>query len=150
MASASTRGFLGFLAAAISVVTLQQGMVEALHLVGLVTLTPYRVSPIPPFGIPAIVNLCFWDGLYGVVFGLLLPRFTLPVWLCGLITGMIAALVGMFVLAALKGVPIASGWQVWPITRSLLVHGTWGLGLGLILPLLLPRPLSRSAHGTVA
>jgi len=57
----------------------------------------------------------------------------------------IAALEGMFIVAAIKHNPIANGWQPWPIARSLLINGSWGLGVGLILPLLMPRSLA-SAH----
>ena len=141
MPSAGMRAFLGFVAAAIAVLTFHQGMVAVLHALGLAPLAPFRT----PLGVPWIANLCFWGGLYGAVFGLLAPRFTLPLWVCGLILGIIAALVGMFVVAAIKHAPIANGWQAWPIARSLLINGSWGLGVGLILPLLMPRALV-SAH----
>jgi hypothetical protein len=145
MPSAAMRGFLGFVAAAIAVLTFHQGMVALLHAVGLAPLPPFRTTPVPPLGVPLIADLCFWGGLYGVVFGVLAPRFTLPLWVCGLIMGVVAALVGMFIVASIKHNPIANGWQPWPITRSLLINGSWGLGVGLILPLLMPRTLV-SAH----
>ena len=135
------RAFLGFVAAAISVLTFHQGLVIALHDVGVSPFTAYRATPIPPLGIPLIADLCFWGGLYGAIFGILAPRFTLPLWLCGLILGIIAALVGMFVVAPLKGNPIAAAGQPWPIARSLLINGFWGLGVGLVLPMLMPRKL---------
>ncbi len=133
------RAFLGFVAAAISVLTFHQGMWALLHAVGFMPMAPYPTRPIPPFGVPLIVDLCFWGGLYGAVFGLLRPRFTLPLWLCGLIMGIVAALVGMFIVAPIKGMPVANGWMAWPILRSFLINGCWGLGVGLILPLLMPR-----------
>jgi len=143
MWSASTRALFGFIAAAISVLTFHQGMIALLHATGTSPYTPYRTTPIPPWGVPLIADLCFWGGLYGLVFGLLLPRFTWPIWLCGLVLGCIAALVGMFVVAPIKGAAIADGWHAWPIARSLLINGFWGLGVGLILPLMLPRNLRR-------
>jgi len=146
MWTASTRALLGFIAAAISVLTFHQAMVATLHALGVSPFAAYRANPIRPFGVPLIVDLCFWGGLYGLVFGLLLPRFTWPTWLCGLILGTIAAVVGMFVVAPIKGNPIAAGWHVWPIGRSLLINGFWGLGVGLILPLLLPRTQRRPRH----
>ena len=144
MPSLATRAFLGFIAAAISVLTFHQGLATALHAAGVSSFATYRTTPIPPLGAPLIVDLCFWGGLYGAVFGIFAPRFTLPLWLCGLILGIIAALVGMFVVAPLKGNPIAAGGQPWPIARSLLINGFWGLGVGVILPLLLPRMLVRA------
>jgi hypothetical protein len=146
MPSAQMRAFLGFVAAAISVLTFHQGMVALLHEFGLAPFGPYRTTPVPPFGLPTIVSLCFWGGLYGAVFGLALPRFTWPAWLCGLILGVIAALVGLFIVAPLKGLPIAGGWVPIMILRSLVINGFWGIGVGLILPLLMPRALVR-VHG---
>jgi hypothetical protein len=113
---------------------------------GVSPFTAYRANPVPPFGVPLIADLCFWGGLYGLVFGLLVPRFTWPLWVCGLILGVVAALVGMFVVAPIKGYTLANGWQAWPIARSLIINGFWGLGVGLILPLLMPRGLRHARH----
>ena len=88
---------------------------------------------------PRIVDLAFWGGLYGILFGLALPRLRPPYWLDGLVLGIIAALVGLFVVAPLKGSPDGGGWQVNNWMRSLLINGFWGIGVGLILPLILPR-----------
>src|SRR6202012_5220371 len=90
MAGASMRAFLGCIAAALSVLTFHQGMVALLHGVGMLATAPYQTTPVPPFGVPRIVNLCFWGGLYGIAFGLLLPRLAWPPWLCGLLMGVIA------------------------------------------------------------
>lgn len=139
MQSAGMRGVLGFVAAAISVLTFHQAMWALLFALGGMPQPPYPTRAMPPFGVPLIVDLCFWGGLYGIVFGLLRPRFTLPLWLCGLIMGIIAALVGMFIVAPIKGMPIAFGWMPWPILRSFLINGSWGVGVGVILPLLWPR-----------
>ena len=95
--------------------------------------------------VPQILNLCFWGGLYGIVFGLALPRLRAPLWLCGLGLGVIAMLVGTFVVPAIKGLPVGSGWVLLNWVRSLLINGSWGVGVALILPLLLPRQASRMA-----
>jgi hypothetical protein len=146
MPSGVMRGFLGFIAGAIAVLIFHQGMVELLHTLGAVRLAPYRTTPVPPFGIPVIVSNCFWGGLWGVLFGLLLPRFTWPTWLCGLLLGLVAAMAGWFVVAPLKGLPIASGWVPANMLNSVLISGFWGLGVGIILPLLMPRSLAVRAH----
>jgi hypothetical protein len=146
-----TRALFGFIAAAISVLIFHQAMWEALHVLALPGLTmppPYPMDPIAPLGVPRIINLCFWGGLYGIVFGLVLPRLTAPLWLCGLGLGVIAALVGLLVVPAIKGLPIGAGWVVLSWVRSLLINGFWGLGVGIILPLLLrlaPRPAWRAS-----
>lgn len=144
MPSAPMRAFLGFVAAAIAVLTFHQGMVAAMHAAGWIPFAPYRTTPVHPFGVPVIVSLCFWGGLYGAVFGLAMPRFTWPHWLCGLVLGLIAVLVGWFIVAPLKGLPIANGWVPLRMLRSVVTNGFWGLGVGLILPLLMPRSLVRA------
>ena len=142
MPSPPMRALLGFIAAVISVLIFHQGMWAALHtlaLPGLAMPPPYPIDPIPPWSIPRIMNLCFWGGLYGIVFGLTLPRLTAPLWLCGLGLGVIAALVGILVVPAVKGLPIGSGWLLLNWVRSLLINGFWGIGVGLILPQLMAR-----------
>lgn len=141
MHSPVTRAVCGFVAAAVSVLIFHQAMWEALHLLALPGMgmpPPYPMDPIAPFGVPRILNLCFWGGLYGIVFGLVLPRLTPPAWLSGLVLGVIAALVGLLVVPAIKGLPVGAGFPLGWI-RSLLINGCWGLGVGLILPLMLSR-----------
>ena len=144
MPAAQMRVFLGFIAAAIAVLTFHQGRIAALHAVGWVPFVPYRTTPVPPFGIPAIVSNCFWGGLYGAAFGFLMPRFTWPLWLCGLILGLIAVLVGWFIVAPIKVLPIAGGWVPMNMLRSIVINGSFGVGVGIILPLLMPRSLVRA------
>jgi hypothetical protein len=143
----ATRAVLGFVAAAISVLIFHQAMWGALHVLdipGLGMPPPYPTRPIPPWGVPQILNLCFWGGLYGLVFGLLLPRLTAPLWLCGLVLGIIAALVGILVVPAIKGNPIGYGWVPLNWVRSLLINGFWGIGVGIILPILVSRAARRA------
>jgi hypothetical protein len=142
MSSPATRAVLGFIAAAISVLIFHQAMWEALHVLAIPGMTmppPYPMDPIAPLGVPRILNLCFWGGLYGIVFGLLMPRMTAPLWLCGLVLGIIAALVGLLVVPAIKGLPIGAGWVPLSWVRSLLINGFWGIGVGIILPLMTRR-----------
>lgn len=142
MPTPATRALFGFLAAALSVLIFHAAMWEALHVLNLPGLgmpPPYPTTPVPPLGIPRIVDLCFWGGLYGLVFGLLLPQLRPPLWLCGLLLGIIAAVVGMFVVPTVKGLPITNAWVPLNWVRSLLINGCWGIGVGLILPLLMRR-----------
>lgn len=138
---ALTRAALGFAAAASSVLLFHQGMWIILWVIGLMPAAPFPVRPIPPLGIPQIVNLCFWGGLYGAVYGLVLPRLpaTAPRWLLGLGLGLCAVLVSWFVVAPIKGLPMAGGFVPQRMLISLLINGAWGVGTALILHLLLLR-----------
>ena len=104
MPSATMRGFLGFIAGAIAVLTFHQGMVEAMHALGLVSFSPYRTTPVPPFGVPVIVSNCFWGGLWGVLFGLADAALHLADAGCvGCCWACIAAVVGMVCRSTAEG-----------------------------------------------
>ncbi len=130
------RASLGFLAAAVSVLTCHQAMWEALHLAGMMP-PPYPMVPTQPLGVPLILSLCFWGGLYGAVFGIALPRLAPPRWVWGLALGVLAAAVGFVIVAPLKGRPIDFAGVA--VVRSLLINGFWGIGVGLIAPVFIRR-----------
>ena len=136
--TAPTRALLGFAAGAVSVLTFHQGAWALLHAAGLMPAAPYPTRPVPPLGVPLIVSFCFWAGLYGAALGLALPRLPrAPTWLLGLGLGLLAVLVLWFVVAPLRGQPVASGFVPVRMLVGLLIHLAWGLGTGLILMLLL-------------
>jgi hypothetical protein len=134
------RAVLGFVVAVASVLTFHAAAWEAFHLFGLMP-PPYPMRSVPPLGVPQIVSLCFWGGVWGALFGLVLPTLpmSVPMWVKGLGLGIAAALFGLFVVAPLKGQPIAGGWQAVSLFRSLAINGFWGLGVGLLLPAVLRR-----------
>jgi hypothetical protein len=131
------RIILGVLAAILSVLIFHQGMLLLLRETGMLPAT-VRVWNLRanPWGIPVIVNACLWGSLYGAAFGWLAPRFRVSMPTAGILTGIVATLVGFFVVATLKGTPIAGGWHAMAWIRSLLIHVSFGLGIGLIYPLL--------------
>ncbi|MBV1797371.1 hypothetical protein [Siccirubricoccus sp. G192] len=137
--TASRRALFGFIAAVLAVLTFHQGMWALLYAAGMLPRAPFPMLPTSPFGVPLILSLCFWGGLYGLVFGLLLPRppRQVPTWLLGLGLGLVAALVSWFIVAPLKGQPVAAGFVPQRILISVLINGAWGIGVGLILPALL-------------
>ena len=139
--AAPTRAPLGFRAALISALTFHQAMWALLHVAGIMPPAPYPMNPTAPLGVPLIASLCFWGGLYGLFFGLALPHLPprVPTWLLGLGLGLLAAVVGWFVVAPLKGQPAASGFVPLRMLVSVLINGFWGVGVGIILPLLMNR-----------
>ncbi len=85
---------------------------------------------------PQILNLCFWGGLYGVLFGLIYPRLSPPMWFNGLLLGLLAVTIGFFVVPLIKGTPVGGGWVAFNWVRSILINGCFGIGVGLIYPFL--------------
>lgn len=140
------RAVFGFVAGAISVFIFHQGMWGLLHLFGL--MPPwYPTHGVPPFGVPRILDMAFWGGVWGTAFGLVLPKLpnSYPMWVLGLGLGIAAALVGLFIVPLIKGTHEAGGWTVIAFVRSFLINGCWGIGVGLIMPLLTRQLQSKPA-----
>lgn len=137
---------LGFLAGAISVPVFHQLTVMALHTAGYVPNPPFSFRPVPPFGVPAILNQTFWGGMWGLLFGaIMMARPRLSALVIGVGVGLLgAALFGLTLLPWLRGQPM-------PVTdlnrwwRPMLINGTWGLGMGIIFAALRGRGSARKA-----
>ncbi len=149
METAATRACLGFLAGAIAALLFHQGLAEVFDIAGIGKMVAFRVAPTWPFGVPAIVSLSFWGALYGAVLALAAPFLRRRLWQAGLGLGIVAALTTLFVVLPLKGLPIAHGGALWPIARTFILTASWGLGAGLLLPLLHPRRLLRPVRQAV-
>jgi len=134
-----TRLFLGCVAGAVSVLLFHQMTLQVFFWLGLAPQAAFRVGHVPPFNMPMVVSITFWGAVYGGIFGLLKPRLRGPIWLNGLFLGLCAMLIAWFVFLPLKDQPVAFGWHEWPMLRSLSAYALWGLGVGVILPLLHPR-----------
>ncbi|HEY5867731.1 MAG TPA: hypothetical protein VI542_19595 [Candidatus Tectomicrobia bacterium] len=125
---------LGFLAGALAVVVFHQGMVFVLNTVGLIQSAVYATRGVPPYGVPTILNQMFWGGLWGLLFAAIAD--SLPSWpllLLGAIFGILGpVLAGWFVVAPLKGNPLAAGWVPQRMLAGLLINGCWGIGMVLM------------------
>ena len=125
---------LGFIAGALAVVAFHQVMVFVLSTVGLIQSHVYSMRGVPPFGVPTLLNQMFWGGLWGLLFAALADR--LPPWpllLLGFGFGVLGpVLASWFVVAPLKGNPIAAGWVPQRMLASILINGCWGIGLVLL------------------
>src|SRR5260370_7809 len=63
------RAVLGFTAAALSVLIVHETIVYVLNMQGLVPRRGWNMTPpVPPFGVPYLVNLVIWGGLWGILF----------------------------------------------------------------------------------
>jgi hypothetical protein len=131
--NASTIG-LGFVAGIISVLVFHQGLVWLLYMAGQLPAGPYGVRPIPPFGVPQIVNQCFWGGLWGIVIAVLLRRLRVPDLLFGFAFGAVAlSLTNWVVLPAIKGGAYFAGGDPRRRAITVAIAGTFGWGVALIL-----------------
>ena len=146
IATASTRSgstpirlALGFVAGMLAVLTFHQGVIALLSAFGGLSGNLYSMRPVAPFGVPQIASSTFWGGVWGVAFAAFAPGATRSAryWIFAVLLGALALpLVGWFIVAPLKGQPVAAGWMPSRMALSMLINGFWGLGTGVFFALL--------------
>jgi hypothetical protein len=128
---------MGFVAGALAVLLFHQGAVALLYAMGITPRPPYGLQPTQPFGVPQIWSITFWGGVWGAVFAALLARLSGArlVAAATLLGVVLPTLVAWFVVAPLKGQPIAAGFAPMAMLIGPIVNGAWGLGTGIGLAL---------------
>ncbi len=127
---------LGFIGGFLSTLVFHQLMLLFLASIGFVQANVYVMNPVPPFGVPQVISLAFWGGLWGIVFALVEGSFPTGAgyWVAAFVFGAVApTLVAWFVVASLKGLPLAAGWRPNRMLTGIIVNGAWGVGTGLFL-----------------
>ena len=95
--------------------------------------TPYTMTPVPPFGVPAVISLAFWGGVWGIIMIPALARITnnAMYYIAAILFGAILpTLVAGLVVAPLKHQPVPHSLSM--LTLGLIVNGAWGLGTALL------------------
>jgi len=127
-----------FVAGFASTLVFHQGLLTLFYLAAVVPRAPYDFGPVPPLAIPAVISLAFWGGAWGVAIWPFLKHLAGPAyWVRALVISAIASgSVTLFIVSPLKGTPMASGWNPNVIVSTLLLNGTWGLGMVLLMRLM--------------
>ncbi|MGH7155871.1 MAG: hypothetical protein ACREF3_18240 [Acetobacteraceae bacterium] len=133
MSHAIQRIIPGFIAGAVSVLTFHQGIIGTFHVLRLISFAPFPSGLMGPLHVPFVFDLAFWGGCWGALFGLVAPRLPGSRLAQGVGLGLIAAATSWFVVAPLKGAPVADGGHVHALVMSAIINGFWGIGVVLIL-----------------
>ena len=134
-----------FAAGAVAVPLFHQVALWILNVTGAVARSPFAMTPTRPFGVPQLISLAFWGGLWGVILGLFISERTPRVryWIFALVFGAVApTLVAAFVVPPIKGQPITADLRFF--LNGTLLNGAWGVGTAALFALLSPRKV-RSA-----
>jgi hypothetical protein len=128
---------VGFLSGAASVLIFHQGAAALLHALELTTPAPYSVQPTNPFGVPQVWSIALWGGIWGVVLAATLARLEgARLLFAALLFGAVfPTLVAWFLVAPLKGQPMAAGLVPVAMAVGVILNGAWGLGTGIGLAL---------------
>ena len=141
--STSTSGmrvFLGFVAGFVTTLIFHQIGLGILHLIGITPAVPYNIKLVPPFGVPSVLSLAFWGGVWGIIFVLVEPwlaRCPGGYWVGAIVFGAIfPTLVAWFIVTPLKGGSVAAIFSFPRILIGPIVNGLWGLGTAVFLRLM--------------
>ena len=127
-----------FIAGFVSTLVFHQGVLTVFYLAGAFPRAPYDLTAVPPLGIPAVISLAFWGGVWGAaIWPLLKNAAGAAYWLRALVIGAIGpSAVALFIVFPLKGMPMAGGWDPKLIIGALILNGAWGVGMALLMRLM--------------
>ena len=137
-ASTSLKLLLGFIAGFLATLLFHQPVLALLTQMGVAKANVYAMTATAPLGVPQVISLAFWGGVWGMVFAAIEGHFPrgAAYWVCALLFGAIfPTLCAWFVVAPMKGLPLAAGWQLNRMIVGPIVNGAWGIGTGLLLML---------------
>ena len=124
-----------FAAGFISTLAFHQGMLGLFYVLGVFPRAPFALTPTEPLGIPSVISLAFWGGVWGVALWPIIKNAVgTAFWLRCLVLGAIGpTAVALFIVFPMKGMAFAAGWDPKIIIGALILNGAWGLGLGLLM-----------------
>jgi hypothetical protein len=130
--------FRAFLAGFLSTLVFHQGVLFLLNRSGASPRKPWVLTPVPPLGIPSVVSLAFWGGLWGIALWMMIAGTAgARHWLLAIALGAILpTLVAFFVVVPLKHLPVAANLKPKIIVGALLLNGAWGAGVVVFMRLM--------------
>jgi hypothetical protein len=130
------RVVLSFFAGFLATIVFHQLALLALHVAGVTPRAPYNMTAVPPLGVPSVLSLAFWGGVWGIMMIPAIARLRgATYYIAAAVFGaVLPTLVAAFVVAPLKGVHMPmTGANV---ATGLIVNAAWGIGTALTYRLL--------------
>lgn len=133
--------FGGFSAGFLATITFHQVTLWILWLVGFAPFKPYVFTAVPPLGMPAVISLAFWGGVWGILLSMLLHKLSpRAYWVKAFLFGAVfPSLVALLIVLPLKGKPLGGGWHWTLLATAFLINGAWGFGTAAIFSLLVSK-----------
>lgn len=127
---------VAFAAGFLAVLIVHQPVLAMLDASGFAKAATYSMDATRPFGVPRVLSLAFWGGIWGVL--LLYVQRSFPggaaYWIAACAFGAIfPTLVAWTLVPALKGHAVGAGFNAHRLITGLLINGAWGWGTALFL-----------------
>mgnify|MGYP006428492277 CR=1 FL=1 len=122
---------IGFIAGFFATLTFHQGAVAALNIAGVVPMAPFNMVPTWPLGVPLVLSMAFWGGIWGIlIHAALKTQRGAAYWGGWVVIGAIGpTAVSLLVVFPLKGMDVT----LVMIPVGLLFNSLWGLGSAFFL-----------------
>jgi hypothetical protein len=130
-----SRFLLAFTAGFFATLIFHQLTVLALRAAGVAPFAPFSLVATRPFGVPAVISLAFWGGIWGILLVFCGQWFPAQAgyWAAAFLFGAVfPSLVALLVVLPLKGLALGGGRHLPLLLTAFLANGMWGIGTGLI------------------
>jgi len=130
--------FKAYISGFLATLIFHQGIIAVLYLNGVIPIKPFNMNSTPPFGVPAVVSLAFFGGIWGVFLWRLVRRDQgVRHWLMSIIFGAIGpTAVAFLIVFPLKGISV----KLAMIPLGLVLNGAWGFGSSLLMRVFGEKP----------
>ncbi|MCK5859941.1 MAG: hypothetical protein KAG72_11395 [Abyssibacter sp.] len=128
--------FKAFIGGFVATLVCHQGVYTLFYMAGAaLPAPPFNMAATAPLGIPAVISLAFWGGIWGLpIWWMLRNAHGAGYWLRALILGaVLPSAVALFIVFPIKGMAFAAGWNPQVIIGALILNGAWGLGVALFM-----------------
>jgi hypothetical protein len=124
------RPLAAFVAGFLATLCFHQPALWLLYISGIASRGPYAMNAVPPLGVPSVISLSFWGGVWGIILVLALGRLRSSFIPASIAFGAIfPTLVAKFLVSPLKHQPMTVTPKL--IATGLIVNAAWGLGTAL-------------------
>ena len=122
---------LAFLAGFVATLVFHQPVLWLLHLAGVTPRTPYVMRAVPPFGVPSVISLAFWGGVWGIIMIAAIAKARAFYLVAAIFGAVLPTLVAAFVIAPLRHMPMP-GNPAKLLAVGLIINAAWGLGTAVL------------------
>ena len=128
------RALLGFVAGFMATLVFHQVVLMLLYFARIAPNPAWPMRPVPPFGVPSVISLAFWGGVWGAILIPIIDRRRGAVYytLAIVLGAILPTLVAWFLVAPLKHQPVAAGWNPKRMMIGPIVNAAWGFGTALL------------------
>ncbi len=125
-----------FLAGALAVPLAHHPVMAIFYAAGIAPYRPYSFEPTKPLGVPQVLSLSFWGGVWGLVLGAVLTQVETRTmwWIAALVFGALAPTIVAGIILRIKGSPIKPTPAL--VICGFVVNAAWGIGAAVIYKLL--------------